>query len=105
MSKNGQPMINMVLRVLMEASAVELAVSVALMVLALVALKIFSLASLVGVVQVAIPMHLVKEMTFNIGSTLSLKKRFLARTKKLNTIVRQPAILVTVRVRNQELAQ
>lgn len=63
------------------------------------------LASLVGVVQVAIPMHLVKEMIFNIGSTLSLKKRFLVRTKKLNTIVRLPAILVTVRARNQELAQ
>ncbi len=67
--QNGLPMTSMVLRVPMEASAEEQVALVVSTEQVSVALKTFSLASLVEAVRRAILMHLVKGMTCSMRST------------------------------------
>ena len=68
--------------VVLVASVAELVVLVVLMALALVALKIFSQASLEVAVRVATQMLHVKETTFSTASILSLKKLSLELRRK-----------------------
>ena len=97
--QNGQPMTNMVLRVPMEDSVVELAVSVALMVLALVALKIFSPSFFGGGGASRNPNAPRQGDDLQYRVNLKFEEAILVQTKKLNTIVRRPVILVMALVR------
>ena len=103
MTKNVQPMTNtdqMVRMVLV----VKEALVASMVVQALVALRISSLASLV-VVQAVIRMLLAKGMTSNTALISSLKKRFLVRKKKSSTIGKLAVMPVMVLGLSQALVR
>ena len=101
MNKNVLLMISKVQLELM-AALVMVVVLVALIVRALVVLKISFQASLAAE-PLGILMHPVRVMIFNIVLIYNLKKLFLEQKKKCTIIVKQAVILVMALELNQEL--